>query len=152
MRGGIEGAQILFGWRWEFNMTSASLEQCSQLPQSCCCCCCWFFAARTAAVTRNVFHWAKQPQKLPVPFGHLDSHLIHGCLSPPESTHWSASCSVQPYLHSSPTDRPCYSICSNWLRLAAAMMQLNKNVKAVKIYHHHTYHTRFNFRFPGEPC
>jgi len=33
----------------------------------------------------------------------LDSHLIHGCLGPPESTPQTASRSVQPFLHSSQT-------------------------------------------------
>jgi len=44
-----------------------------------------YFAAYTALVTHSAFQRAGQPQKLSLPFGDLDPHLIHGSLGQHES-------------------------------------------------------------------
>ena len=74
------------------NVTLASWEQCSWLQQSRWCRCV-FCAAYTAAVTRNAFQWAAQPQKIAL--GDLN-HGSWGLLEPPTQT---ASRSVHPFLH-----------------------------------------------------
>jgi len=54
--------------------------------------------------------------KLPLPMGELDLYLIHGFLSPPESSTQTASWLVQLFLQGSllwQTDRPCHSVGNN---------------------------------------
>jgi len=41
-----------------------------------------------------------RPQNCPETYGDLDPYLILGSLGPPESTSWTASWSVEPFLHS----------------------------------------------------
>ena len=56
------------------------------------------------------------PQNGPFPQGDLNPHLIYGSLGPLESSTWTASQSLQPFLQVSlvwQTDRPCYSVGKN---------------------------------------
>ena len=45
------------------------------------------------------------PSKLPLPWGDVDSHLIHGSLGPPESSTQMTSQSVQPFCRAHYCDR-----------------------------------------------
>ena len=45
----------------------------------------------------------KKPQNLLFPLGHVDPHVIHQCLGPPNSPPQTASRSNQPIFHSSTT-------------------------------------------------
>ena len=82
--------------------------------------------------------WAGRflPLKLPAHVCGSGLHLIHGSLGPFKSTSQIASRSVNPFLQASQslqtdrqTDRPRYSICSNRLHLASAVMWPNNMTK-----------------------
>jgi len=60
-----------------------------------------FFAQMTAECPYTVQWDAPFPLKIAHSHGDVDSHLIHGSLSPPESSTQTASQSVQPFLQGS---------------------------------------------------
>jgi len=70
------------------------------------------------------------PSKLPLAC-ESQPHLIHGSLGPPKSTPQMTSRSLQPFLHSSgsnrQTNRPCYSTCNSRPHLRGITMQPKKN-------------------------
>ena len=66
-------------------------------------------------------------------------HLIHGSLGQLKSTSQMASRLVQPFLQAQgqcrPTVTPCYSVCSNRLHLASAVMQPNSLCRSLLTDH-----------------
>ena len=63
------------------------------------------FAAYTTAETPSAFHWARQPQKLPLPVGGSRPHLIHGPMGSVESARQMASRSVNRLCTAHPFDQ-----------------------------------------------
>ena len=60
-----------------------------------------FFAQLTADLPYTLKCAALSPSKLPLLMGDLGTYQIHDCLGPSEPITWTASRSVQPFLHSS---------------------------------------------------
>ena len=100
------------------SVTSASQSQHSQLQQS----------RLSTFLLRTLQQWLTMlfnepgdPQKLPLPLGGLDPHLIHGSLGPPKSHTQTASRLVHLFCRAHGfdqqtdrhTDRPRYALCSN---------------------------------------
>jgi len=117
----------------QFNVTPNSLQHCSLLQQWRCDAVTDLFAAHNATMTQDAVKRARQPPKLPLPIGDLDPHLIMVARARPSQPPQTASQSVQPFFArlmnmtnrqtDRHTDRPRYSVCSNRLHLAIAVMR-----------------------------
>ena len=88
---------------------------------------------RNATVTHNAFQWAGQPPKIApkiaLPLGNV--HLIHflglTCFSQPNGISISSAVVATWQQKQRPTDRPCYSSCSNRPHPAIAAMRRKIN-------------------------